>query len=99
MQAESKTSPNLSDSQIEPPKENSEHVDPLHLLYESWTPIQKKSHLIFQKNSISVIGIPTALCDSEILSGPEYFGQYGKIISITAKVRRDKFKGNEFTNY
>ena len=33
---------------------------------------------IIEKNSLVVIGIPTHLCDAEILSGHEYLGQYGQ---------------------
>ena len=98
------SSPEITDSHIEPsipepPREQSEPQDPLHVLYGSWTNTEIEACRIFQKNSLSVIGVPTSICDPDVLAGPKYFGQYGKIISITAKVRKDKFKGNELTNY
>ena len=47
--------------------------------------------------------MPTSLCNSATLAGPEYFGQYGTIIHIVAKHRNDKtpkeMRECEFTNY
>ena len=64
-----------------------------------WNNSEINSNRILEKNSITVIGIPSKICNQEILSGPEYFGAFGEIEIMTVKCRAEMHNGLELSNF
>lgn len=42
---------------------------------------------VVQRNLVYVVGLALELCFEETLKGPDFFGQFGKIIKVRAETR------------
>jgi len=50
--------------------------------------VEAKKHLagvrVIQRNLVYIIGLPAHLCNESVLERREYFGQYGKVLKVSA---------------
>ena len=95
--------PPVTPKEIDNTPQKTEPSEPIaknpKLLASIWNNSEINSNRILEKNSITCIGIPTEICTQEILSGLEYFGQFGKIELMTVKCRAEKYNGFELANF
>ena len=45
-------------------------------------PLCAQNVRVVQRNLVYVVGLALELCFEDLLKGPEYFGQFGKIVKV-----------------